>query len=110
VISRAVVLMLVFALTHSTSARAQDAGVRGEGLVLEVVSGVVTVPSGAVRSVDAGVYLDDEAAVRIGRELAAARAELLERRKEPPGSVPLAATIVGAVCLLAGFTVGFLVR
>lgn len=92
------------------AARADDGGVRGEGLVLEVVSGVVTVPSGAVRSVDAGVYLDDEAAIRIGMELAAARAELTARRAEPVGSVPIAATIVGAICLLAGFTVGFLVR
>lgn len=91
------------------AARAEDGGVR-EGLVLEVISGVIVVPSGAVRSVDAGVYLDDEAAIRVGRELASARAELAERRTQPTGSIPIAATIVGAICLLAGFTVGFLVR
>lgn len=102
--------LLVLALALAAPARADDGGVPGAGLVLEVVSGVVTIPSGAVRSVDAGVYLDDEAAIRIGMELAAARAELTARRAEPVASVPIAATIVGAICLLAGFTVGFLVR
>lgn len=103
--------ILVIALVLlGVAARADDGGVPGAGLVLEVISGVIVVPSGAVRSVDAGVYLDDEAAIRIGMELASARAELTARRAEPVGSVPIAATIVGAICLLAGFTVGFLVR
>lgn len=92
------------------AARAEDGGVP-EGVVLEVVSGVVTVRGGSVLAVDAGIYLDDTAAVRVARELVAARAELAVRRADvAPAATPVAVTVVGAICLLAGFAAGLLVK
>lgn len=94
------------------SAETPDGGAR-EGLVLEVVSGVVTVPSGAVRSIDAGVYLDEVAAVRSARELAALRVEVAELRRPPPSSpsgVGVALVVTAAVCFAGGVALGFLAR
>lgn len=93
------------------AARAEDGGAP-EGVVLEVVSGVVTVRGGEVLAIDAGIYLDDTAAVRVARELVAARAELAVRRDAgvAPAAIPAAVTVVGAICLLAGFAAGLLVK
>lgn len=104
--TRAVVL--TFALLAG-AARAEDGGAPG-GLVLEVVSGVVTVRGGAIRSVDAGVYLDEDAAVRVGRELASARAELAEYRKAPVPTPahPVAVTVAAVVGLAVGLVTGAL--
>lgn len=103
-------LVLVLALLAG-EARAQDGGTEGEGLVLEVRSGVVTLPSGAVRSVDAGVYLDVEAAVRSARELASARAELVARRAVPVQVVtPGYVTLLAALSLVGGVVLGLWLR
>jgi hypothetical protein len=105
---RAVVLGLALL---AGEARASDGGVEGEGLVLEVRSGVVTLPSGAVRSVDAGVYLDETAAVRAARELASARAELVARRMVPVQAVtPGYVTLLAALSLVGGLVLGLWLR
>lgn len=106
--TRALALVLVLS---GGAARARDGGApEGEGLVLEVASGVVTVPSGAVRSIDAGVYLDEAAAVRAARELAALRAEAAALRRQAPPAAPGALVLLAVVCLAGGFAAGLLVR
>ena len=107
-------LVVLLSVLPGGVARAEvpDGGAQ-EGLVLEVQSGVVTLPSGAVRSIDAGVYLDEVAAVRSARELAALRVEAAELRRPPPASpsgVGVALVVTAAVCFAGGLALGFLAR
>lgn len=104
--TRAVILTLALL---GAEARAEDGGVP-EGVVLEVVSGVVTVRGGAIHSVDAGIYLDEDAAVRVGQELASARAELAEYRKAPVPTPahPVAVTVAAVLGVAVGLVTGVL--
>jgi hypothetical protein len=104
-------LVVLMSVLPGGVARAEvsDGGAQ-EGLVLEVQSGVVTLPSGAVRSIDAGVYLDEVAAVRSARELAALRAGAAAPREAAPSGVGVALVVTAAVCFAGGVALGFFVR
>jgi hypothetical protein len=75
------------------------------GLVLEVKSAVLTLPDDAVVRVDGGVYMDEEAAVRIGRELRASRSSPVQPASK---NTALAILIVAGVCFAGGLTLGLL--
>lgn len=98
-------LVLALALSGG-AARAQDGGVP-EGLVIELKSGVVTLPSGAVRSIDAGLYLDVDAAMRSARELAALRAEVVAWRTQPPPQLSWGWGLLGLALFVGGLATGF---
>lgn len=78
------------------------------GLVLEVKSAIITLPSDEVIHVDGGVYLDELEAVRLARELAASRQVNSQPSQTPP--VVTAIFITAGVCFAGGFLLGFLAR
>jgi hypothetical protein len=75
------------------------------GLVLEVKSGTLILPDDVVMRVDGGVYMDEEAAVRIGRELRASRSPPVVTSKNNPA---VAILIVAGICFAGGLTLGLL--
>lgn len=77
------------------------------GLVLEVKSAIITLPSDEVIHVDGGVYLDELEAVRLARELAASRQVNSQPQTQP---VVTAIFITAGVCFAGGFLLGFLAR
>lgn len=82
----------------SLAARAQDAGVVLEGAAsVTTDAGVMLLPS--------AVCLDETAAVRVARELAARRAAEPVLRETPPAT-PGAVLVVGAVAATVGVALG----
>jgi hypothetical protein len=76
------------------------------GLVLEVKSGTLILPDDVIVQVDGGVYMDEEAAVRIGRELRASRSSpVVVTSKNNPA---VAILIVAGICFAGGLTLGLL--
>ena len=79
------------------------------GLVLEVKSAILTLPSNEVIHVDGGVYLDEREAVRLARELAASR-QLSSQPAQLQQPVVTAILITAGVCFVGGFALGFFAR
>lgn len=101
---RALVLILVLS---TGAARAEDGGVLG-GDVIEVKSGVVSLPNDRIRSIGPGLCLDEETAIARARELAALRAEVQEWRRRAlaapvcsPQPSTFGAATLGALAVLA---------
>lgn len=77
------------------------------GLILEVKSAIITLPSNEVVHVDGGVYLDEPEAVRLARELATSRQQPVVQPQ--PSSTVAAVLITAGVCLVGGFILGVVV-
>lgn len=98
---RALALAVLLALPGGVArAESFDAG-----LVLEVKSAVLTLPDDVVVRVDGGVYMDEEAAVRIGRELRASRSPPVQPTSK---NTAIAILIVAGVCFASGLALGLL--